>query len=340
VVNVAAAGATWRLADADDRWLTGTQATLPPTSVSRLITGNGAAWTLQVAPGPSPAGAGGRRAILVAALVAVLAFVWGATYFMARAIRREAAVRRLQSDFVAAVSHEFRSPLTTMRQMAEMLDADRVPTVPRRRQYYQVLVAETARLQRIVETLLNFGRMEAASVRYQPADLDTAALVRAVVAEVRSQPGQTGRRVEIHDPPLPVSIKADEAAARLALRNLVENAVKYSPAGTTVRMSWRLDGDRVALEVRDEGPGIAPDEQRTIFGTFVRGRAAAGGRIPGTGLGLAMVQRIAIAHGGEVRVASTPGQGSTFTLVLPRAVVGHTDASVSAPAARPLDHEV
>ena len=98
---------------------------------------------------------------------------------MARAIRREAAVARLQSDFVAAVSHEFRSPLTTVRQMAEMLELERVPTEERRhKSYYRVLAGEAARLQRLVETLLNFGRMEAGAERYRFADLDAAALVR------------------------------------------------------------------------------------------------------------------------------------------------------------------
>jgi signal transduction histidine kinase len=104
----------------------------------------------------------------VAIVGAAVLFLWSATYFMARAMRREADVARLQSDFVAAVSHEFRSPLTTIRQMAEMLEMRRIDDDTRRHRYYSVLAGEAARLQRLVETLLDFGRMEARASGIDP----------------------------------------------------------------------------------------------------------------------------------------------------------------------------
>jgi signal transduction histidine kinase len=250
-------------------------------------------------------------------MLAMLAFVWGAAYFMARAIRREAVVARLQSDFVAAVSHEFRSPLTTVRQMAEMLDDDRVPSDERRHKYYKIIAGEAARLQRLVETLLNFGKMEAGAERYRFVDLDLAALVREVVEDVTAQAGDSRKAIEIEGPESEVRVRADESALALALRNLIDNAIKYSPGQPLVWVRCRRERDRAAICVVDRGVGIPRSEQRSIFGKFVRGRAAIEANIKGTGVGLSMVQQIVAAHGGEIELQSEPGRGSTFTLLLP-----------------------
>jgi signal transduction histidine kinase len=314
-----APGATataWQLVDAEERRIAGAAGTAPSDHVSRVIAAGGTAWTLRLWQTAPPSVAGGRRLTLVSGLAAMLAFVWGATFLMSRALRREAAVRKLQSDFVAAVSHEFRSPLTTMRQMAEMLATDRVPGESRRREYYRVLVAETSRLQRLVETLLNFGRMQAGTERYTFADLDTATLVHSVVAEIQREAAHASRRIAVEAVD-GLDVYGDTDAIRLALRNLLDNALKYSPADSVVRVSARPDGDRVAIAVQDDGSGIAADEQAAVFGTFVRGRAAEDARVPGTGVGLAMVRRVVAAHGGEVRLDSEPGRGSTFTVLLP-----------------------
>jgi two-component system sensor histidine kinase SenX3 len=103
----------------------------------------------------------------------------------------------------------------------------------------------------------------------------------------------------------------------VALRNLVDNALKYSSACPTVWVGWKMAGEQVAIHVRDRGAGIAEKEQRAIFGKFVRGSAAASANVKGSGLGLAMVRHIVAAHGGEIQVASRLGEGSTFTILLP-----------------------
>ncbi len=149
---------SWQLTDSENRWIAGVRTIPSELAPARVVGDAQYPWMLRVAS-TAPAPGAGHETTLVAMMVAMLVFLWGATYFMARAIRREAAVARLQSDFVAAVSHEFRSPLTTIRQMTEMLEIGRVPTEERRQTYYSVLTSETARLQRLVETLLNFGRM-------------------------------------------------------------------------------------------------------------------------------------------------------------------------------------
>ena len=254
---------------------------------------------------------------LIAMMAAVLVFLWGAMYVMARAIRREAAVARLQSEFVAAVSHEFRSPLTTIRQMSEMLEMGRVTTDDRRRAYYQVLAGEAGRLQRLVETLLNFGRMEAGAERYRLVQIDLAALVRRVVDEIGQASRGSGRRIEVNGASARVLVNADENALALAIRNLIDNAFKYSPDQPVVRVEWSVAEGHALVSVIDRGIGIPRHEQHAIFDKFVRGRSAVDANVAGTGLGLAMVRQIAQAHGGVVRVESEVGRGSTFTLALP-----------------------
>jgi signal transduction histidine kinase len=315
-LDVPSPGVTWQLADPEGRVIAG-DARASARSVARIIGNAEYPWTLHVG-GASPT-AGGSRRLLLAMLAAVLVFVWGATYVMARAIRREAAVARLQSDFVAAVSHEFRSPLTTMRQMAEMLEMNRLPSEERRQQYYGVLAGEAARLQRLVETLLNFGRMEAGAERFTFAEVDAAALVRDVVRDIEPQARHAGTQIEMGAPASDIHVLADHSALALALRNVIDNAIKYSPRQSTVSVELKKEDDRAAISVIDRGTGIPPGEQHAIFQRFVRGRAAIDANVRGTGVGLSMVQHIVRAHGGEIRLDSEVGRGSTFTLLLPAA---------------------
>ena len=276
-------------------------------------------WALYVkhAKGGNDAVTVARQRFLLFSIAVMFVFLLAGTYFVARAIRREMAVARLQSDFVSAVSHEFRSPLTSIRQLSEILAFGRLPSEDRRQIYYQTLVNETERLQRLVEKLLNFGGMEAGKRQYHFESVDTGDLVGHVTAEFEQQIAGSGRLIELHGAPSPCRIDADREALSIALRNLVDNALKYSPEYPTVWVEWGRENDSVAIRVRDQGPGISPSERKQIFHKFVRGSAAAAGGVKGMGVGLTMVRHIVVAHGGEIRVASEPGQGSTFTMLLP-----------------------
>ena len=311
----ASAPVAWQLTDAEGSAISG-QARRPGRSVARII--GSYPWTLHAWLEPSvTSSATSRRRVLLGMMAAMLVFVWGASYSMARAIRREAAVTQLRSDFLAAVSHEFRSPLTAVRQMAEMLDANRVSSEDRRHQYYAMLASEAARLQRLVETLLDFGRMEAGAERFRFAEVDTAVLVREVVDEMEPHARELGKAIRIDGSDDGMHVRADHGALAVALRNLIDNAIKYSPGEPTVWVRWRRDRDRAAISIIDHGVGIPRSEHRRIFGKFVRGRDAIDANIAGTGVGLAIVQQIVNAHGGEIRIESEPGRGSTFTLLLP-----------------------
>ena len=258
-----------------------------------------------------------RQRFMLLGLGTVVVFLIAGTYFVARAIRHEIAVSRLQSDFVATVSHEFRSPLTAMRQLSEILALGRVPDEERRQKYYDTLVGETRRLQGLVETLLNFGRMEEGARQYRFEEIDAGDLVEGVVAEFAPQLAASGRRIELSHAATRCPIEADAEALALAVRNLIDNALKYSPDQPVVLVEWGRENGAIAIRVRDRGMGIPAAEQRLIFQKFVRGRAAVAANVKGTGVGLAMVSHVVRAHGGEIRVESAAGEGSTFTILLP-----------------------
>jgi signal transduction histidine kinase len=138
-----------------------------------------------------------------------------------------------------------------------------------------------------------------------------------VVAEFEPQIAGAGKCIETARTGSPCLIDADPEAISVALRNLLDNAVKYSPDQPTVWVECGVERERVAIRVRDKGLGIAVSERKTIFRKFMRGSAALAANVKGSGVGLAMVRHIVAAHGGEIIVASELGQGSTFTLLLP-----------------------
>jgi len=283
-------------------------------------TAAGLPWTLHVTsadPAADSAGLAGRRRLLLGGgAVLALVLVAGA-FFIMRSIERERTVARLQSEFVSAVSHEFRTPLTSLRQLSEMLATGRVQTEDTRQQSYDILARESERLQGLVESLLNFGRIEARAFQYQYESLDPTILVEEVVAGFQEIVADKGYHVELTRNGDCPKIRGDRQALGLALRNLLDNAVRYSPDYRTVRVEMVCENNRLAVRVRDRGLGIPAAEQKNIFKKFVRGSGARTAHIAGTGIGLAMARTIIEAHGGEIRLDSEPGRGSTFTILLP-----------------------
>jgi len=315
--NISAAGVRYAFVDSAGRTLAGTKSGTS-RSVIRASSETDLPWTLYVSTSePAENGLIAQRRFLLLGLSVMVLFLLLGTYFIGRAIRREAEVQRMQSNFVATVSHEFRSPITTMRQLSEMLALNRVSSEERRQIYYETLVKETTRLQRLIEGLLNFGRMEAGARQYQFEELDAASIVERVVSEFEPHIASAGKYIETSTADSPCLIDADPDAISVALRNLLDNAVKYSPDQPTVWVECAMEQERVAIRVRDHGLGIAAAERKTIFRKFMRGSAALTANVKGSGVGLAMVRHIVAAHGGEIVVASELGHGSTFTLLLP-----------------------
>lgn len=279
-------------------------------------------WTVRIAsanPEQELALLAGRRQLLLGGVGLLAMLIVAGTYVVARAVQREQAVARLQSEFVAAVSHEFRTPLTSMRHLMDLLRSGRPIADERRRRYYDVLAHDTERLYRFVETLLDFGRMEAGAEHYRFESLDAASAVSGTVDDFRSELVASGHPIVVHpNGQLPL-LRADRDAFVRALWNLLDNAAKYSPEGSLINVRLGQDQGRVAIGVEDEGPGIPAVDRERIFQKFVRGAGAREAGIKGTGVGLAMVDRIVRAHGGEIRLESEPGRGSTFTMLWPAA---------------------
>jgi tetratricopeptide (TPR) repeat protein/anti-sigma regulatory factor (Ser/Thr protein kinase) len=258
-----------------------------------------------------------RSQLVIAGVGAIALLVLGGSYLIGRAVARELAVARQQSDFVSAVSHEFRTPLTALRQLSELLVQDRVPDNGVRHQYYHVLQSESARLHRLVEGLLKFGRMEAGAAKYQFTAIDATAFLKSLVEEFGREADRQGSRVELSMEQEVPPARADREALSCVVWNLLDNAVKYSPECRTVWVDLARENGHVAIRVRDKGVGIPREEHERIFQKFVRGETAKSLAVPGTGIGLAVAQQIIRRHGGEIRLNSEPGAGSTFTVLLP-----------------------
>jgi len=278
-------------------------------------------WTLQIASASSASGTGvaERRRLLIAGMaVAGLLALFG-TYAVTRAATREMDAVRMQADFVSAVSHEFRTPLTSLLQLTELLASGRVSSADRRAQYYGALKRETERLHRFVESLLAFGRADAGVAERRGEPFEGVALARDTVAEFARDVAASGFTVELSAPNESLRMTGDQEALKRALWNLLDNAVKYSTDTSRVEVDVSRHSDRLAIAVRDHGLGIPVHEQAAIFEKFRRGQAARDRGIRGTGIGLALVKQIVEAHGGTVGVHSATGSGggSTFTIELP-----------------------
>jgi signal transduction histidine kinase len=292
----------------------------PAGASARPAAATGLPWTVSVssvAPEPELREFDARRRLLLAALALAAAAIAAGTFFTARAFSREVALVQLQSDFVAAVSHEFRTPLTSLRNLSEMFTDGRSLDEETRGRYYQALARATGRLERLVEGLLDFGRMEAGLHVYAVRPVDPAVLAGEVAEEFRLEAAAEGYELVVSVAAGLPWIHADREALGRALRNLLENAMRYSPGCRTVWLEVAREEAKVAFRVRDRGYGISPGEQRAILRKFVRGEAARAAGIKGTGVGLTIVSRVIEAHSGELRIDSRPGEGSTFTILLP-----------------------
>lgn len=307
-------GVTLRVArDHEPATASGRQATL------RTDRATGLPWTLEVAsvdPPPERSAFARRRRWLLGGLALFGLMAASASYLIYRAVSREVAVARQQADFLAAVSHEFRTPLTTLRQFTAMLQDNPALPAERRTLAYAAQGRATDRLSRLVESLLDLGRLESGAAPFVFEGRDLGEIARTAVDDFRPEAAVRGHDVVLHAAgAVPVHVDAD--AMSLAIRNLLENAVKYSPDPHPIAVDVERRNGHAVLSVRDRGIGVPASERDAIFDRFRRGAEARALGIRGTGVGLAMVSRIVEAHRGRVTVDSEPGAGSTFAIHLP-----------------------
>jgi signal transduction histidine kinase len=282
----------------------------------------GLPWTIRIGAADAAADRtfASRRNLFAASLGLMVLVIAASSYFVFRAVNRELRVARLQSDFVAAVSHEFRTPLTAMCHLTELLEEGNL-AASRVSQYHRALARESRRLHTMVESLLDFGRIESGRRTYDLAAVDAASFVADTVRDFCEQHAEAAARVRLTAPGSnggPLMIRIDRSALAVALRNLLDNAIKYSPEVGRVLVSVRSEGAFVGISVDDEGAGLSKSECQEIFRKFTRGAAARTMNVKGTGIGLTLAAEIVRAHGGRLEVESEPGRGSRFTTFLPR----------------------
>lgn len=255
-----------------------------------------------------------RNLLLIGLVDAVLlAGIW----LVYRTIKKEMDLVRMKSDFVSNVSHELRTPLALIRMFGETLAMNRVPTEERKQEYYRTIVQETERLSHLVNTILNFSRMEAGRKRYDFRPTLLNDVVRRVVDTYGPRLAESGFAPAVALAADLPPVEADTEAVTEAVINVLDNAMKYSPAGGEIRVATGMADGMQYVEVQDHGAGIAPEHHRKIFETFYRVTAGAVHDTKGTGLGLAIVKHIVDAHGGRIDLTSAPGAGSTFRLLFP-----------------------
>jgi PAS domain S-box-containing protein len=232
-----------------------------------------------------------------------------------RALEAERELGEMKSRFVGMVSHEFRTPLgVTMSAVEVIRHYDEKLTADKRRELCDDIYSATRSMASLMEHILLLGRVEAGKMGCRPAALDFAGLLQKIVDEQHSI---TERRCPI-EMQLADDIEGavgDEALLRHIFGNLVSNAVKYSPAGESVLVSVNRRGSEAVCSIVDRGIGIPEKDQERLFESF--SRASNVGDIPGTGLGLVIVKRCVEYHGGSITLTSAPGEGTTFTVVLP-----------------------
>jgi len=253
------------------------------------------------------------RTILTAMAVVVLlgfAFAW-------RAVRAETVLASRRSEFVSAVSHELRTPLTSIRMYADMLKEGWVKDETTAKDYFALISAESERLARLVNNVLDFSRIERGKKTFDMRVGDPAPVVRETAELLRPYLKEKGFALDLAVPEALPPCSFDRDALTQILVNLMDNAVKYGEGRGTreVRVDAQARDARVVLRVMDRGHGVPTDERERIFLPFHRGRnAAAAG---GSGLGLALVRHYALAHGGRVDVRDRDGGGAEFALAIP-----------------------
>jgi two-component system phosphate regulon sensor histidine kinase PhoR len=229
-------------------------------------------------------------------------------------------LERLRQDFVANVSHELKTPLAVVQACAEALLDGAADDPTARTPFLQQIADQSGRLHSLILDLISLARIESGDVGL---NLDAIPVGEAVAACLdRHRPRADAKRMTLEsvNPPGSLAVWADDEALGQILDNLVDNAIKYTQEGGTVRVRWESTSNGVCLTVEDNGPGIPERDLPRVFERFYRVDRARSRELGGTGLGLAIVKHLAAAMGGSVKAASELGRGSSFTVSLPRPV--------------------
>jgi signal transduction histidine kinase len=258
-----------------------------------------------------------QRSFYLIALFLVLCVTLFGAYFLWRDVGRELRMAEMRSQFIASVSHELKTPLTAIRIFAETLRLGRPEDSQAKAEYLDTIVNESHRLTRLLNNVLDFSKIEKGKRTYRKEPACLSEIVNAAAQATQYPLKQQDFHLNVHvEDDLP-DVRVDRDAIEQAILNLLSNAMKYSGESRQIDLRVQTEAGHGVIEVSDQGIGIDPEQQKRIFEKFYRVPSEENQRIPGTGLGLALVFHIVEAHGGHTELRSAPGKGSTFSIHLP-----------------------
>jgi len=292
---------------------------LPVTSVTTYYDDNFPPWKIEIfrAEAPRFSLPSLKKSFYFWTIITmVIVLIFGAA-LVTRTLARERELLQVKSDFVSSVSHEFKTPLTSIKALLERLKEGKVHDPEKMKQYFSILSQDTDRLTRLVGNVLDFSRIEEGRAEFHFEETDLAQFVTQQVDSFKREEASRNADIQTEiEAGLP-ALRIDRLYLAQALANLLDNALKFSGEEKKIRISVKSENDEILLQVRDNGIGIPRDEWAKIFDKFYQGRNAVRQSAKGTGLGLALVKHIVEAHGGKVRVESEVGRGSVFSMIFP-----------------------
>ncbi len=254
---------------------------------------------------------------LIFLIALALAAILAGGYFVARDTRRQLDLAQKKTDFVSNVSHELKTPLTSIRMFAELLADDRVPEPDKRRRYLRIIAAESNRLARLVNNVLDFARLEKNRKTPNLSAADLYPVIERTWEAESLRLREAGFTVNWTADLGPYSALCDPDAIAQILVNLLSNAEKYAAQQKEISIRTNLTAHRLNVEVLDRGPGVPSGLEEKIFDPFFRADDSLSSGVQGSGLGLTLARRIARDHGGDVTCHPREGGGSIFTLQIP-----------------------
>jgi len=265
-----------------------------------------------------------RRTVLFLIAGALAVIACGGWLVVADA-RRQLALAQQKTDFVSNVSHELKTPLTSIRMFAEMMQNGRGESTAKYPQYLRIIMVEAERLTRLINNVLDFARLERKQKQFDKKPLDLHAVIERAWEGHELHLQESGFTTRWQAAPGPYPVVGDEDALAQILVNLLSNAEKYSGEKKEVELHTYVDAGHACVSVLDRGVGVPPGDERKIFESFYRAHDSLSSGIQGSGLGLTLAQQLAREHGGEILYQPRPGGGSNFTLRMPLAEAGRVD---------------
>jgi len=231
--------------------------------------------------------------------------------------KRLSELNQTKSLFVSSVSHEMKTPLTSIKMFADLMQSKKDISETEKNEYLEIIEGESDRLKRLINNVLDFSKIERGEKKYNFSEIDLKKVINSVIQTLKYQLKQHEFKLDTHLPDIEVKMTADADSIIEAIENLISNAIKYSSDDKYISVSLIHKNDKNIIEISDKGIGISEEDQKYIFEAFYRSEQENVQTLGGAGLGLTIVQDIMLAHNGKIEIDSQANKGSTFRLIFP-----------------------